>query len=502
MTHVRTTYLTTAQADRAAGVMVAMACGDALGAPYEFAPALPEFAPVSMTGGGSIGWQPGEWTDDTQMAVVILQAAGDALASGGELIDRLDEIVVGWADWMPTASDVGVQTRAVLRSAVNSGSVTAESVLAASRRYADTHERSAGNGSLMRTAPVALAYLHDEVAMASAARVISDLTHADDQAGDACVLWCAAIRHAVLTGEFDVRVGMPLLPEGRRDEWLELIHEAETTPAPSFVHNGWVVHAFQAAWSAIVRTAIPHDDPASDSYAAEHLQLALEAAVRVGHDTDTVAAIAGSLLGGRWGLSAVPSQWRRVVHGWPGLTARDLAALGSVVARGGVDQSGWPNVSRVDYSGYGARGRLTVHPHDSGVLLGDAADAEHPPAEVDAIVSLCRVGRDVAPGVPDSERIEVWLIDKSHPDENLNLDFVLADTADVIAALRAEGHTVLVHCVAAQSRTPTVGAAYSIRHLGIPADRAVAEVCAALPDARINRRFEGALLGMNPSLGR
>ena len=502
MTHDRTTHLTTAQADRAAGVMVAMACGDALGAPYEFKPARPEFTPVAMTGGGGFGWAAGEWTDDTQMAVVILQAARAAVDDGDALLDHLDDIAVGWANWMPTASDVGNQTRAVLSAASRDGAVTAETVLAASRRFATTHERSAGNGSLMRTAPVALAYLSDEVAMAEAARVISDLTHADDQAGDACVLWCAAIRHAVLHGEFDVRVGLPLLPDNRRDDWRDLIVEAETTPAPSFTHNGWVVHAFQAAWSAIVRTAVPHDDAANDSYPAEHLRLALEAAVRVGNDTDTVAAIAGGLLGARWGLSAVPAGWRRIVHGWPGLTVRDLAALGSVVARGAVDVSGWPAIERVDYSGYGAVGRLTVHPHDSGVLLGDAADAENPPAEVDAIVSLCRVGRGVAPAVADSERLEVWLIDRSNPDENLNLDYVLADTVDAIAALRAEGHTVLVHCVAAQSRTPTVGAAYSIRHLGIPAGRAVAEVCAALPDARINRRFESVLAAMNPALGR
>ena len=52
----------------------------------------------------------------------------------------------------------------------------------------------------MRTAPLALAYLDDEAALVEAARAVSELTHYDSEAGDACVLWCLAIQHAVLTG--------------------------------------------------------------------------------------------------------------------------------------------------------------------------------------------------------------------------------------------------------------------------------------------------------------
>jgi ADP-ribosylglycohydrolase len=74
-----------------------------------------------------------------------------------------------------------------------------------------------------------------------------------------------------------------------------------------------VVTALQAAWSAIVHTAVPEDEP------CRHLQDSLVAAVRIGHDTDTVAAIAGTLLGARWGASAVPLQWKRRLHGSEGL---------------------------------------------------------------------------------------------------------------------------------------------------------------------------------------
>jgi ADP-ribosylglycohydrolase len=59
----------------------------------------------------------------------------------------------------------------------------------------------------------------------------------------------------------------------------------------------------------------------------EHFVLGVEAAVRVGNDTDTVAAIAGGLLGARWGYSAIPQSWLELVHGWPGLKAQDLVHL-------------------------------------------------------------------------------------------------------------------------------------------------------------------------------
>ncbi|MGY4857684.1 ADP-ribosylglycohydrolase family protein [Cryobacterium sp. AP23] len=305
--------LTTAQTDRAAGVLLGMACGDALGAGYEFGPPLPEDTDVAMKGGGQFDWAPGEWTDDTSMAVPIARA----IAAGRDLADDrvLDDIVAAWVDWARTAPDVGIQLRAVLGSAVP----TAAGVRAAAQAHHDRNGRSAGNGSLMRTAPVALAYLDDPAGLAAAARAISDLTHVEADAGDACVLWCLAIRHAVLEAELDLRVGLAALPAERRERWAGLIAAAELHPPAYFDQNGWVVQALQGAWSAISRA------PSTD---ARQLRLALEGAVRGGRDTDTVAAIAGGLVGAQWGASAVPAEWLRIVHGWPGLSGEDLVALG------------------------------------------------------------------------------------------------------------------------------------------------------------------------------
>lgn len=76
-----------------------------------------------------------------------------------------------------------------------------------------------------------------------------------------------------------------------------------------------------AAHAVIHQTPIPADDP------PRHLRDALVAAVRIGNDTDTVAAIAGQVLGARWGAGAVPPEWRAHLHGWPGMDADDLVRL-------------------------------------------------------------------------------------------------------------------------------------------------------------------------------
>ena len=107
----------TARDDRAEGVLLATAVGDALGAPYEFQPARGPELEVAMVGGG--GWEPGEWTDDTSMAIAIAEVA----ATGADLRDEAaqDAIVRRWHEWSHYAKDVGIQTRSVLTAAGRDG---------------------------------------------------------------------------------------------------------------------------------------------------------------------------------------------------------------------------------------------------------------------------------------------------------------------------------------------------------------------------------------------
>ena len=468
--------LTAAQMDRACGVLIGSAAGDALGAGYEFTFPAADLVP-QMKGGGLGNFAPGQWTDDTDQAVAIARVA----ATGVDLRtpEALDQIAAGFMEWLGTdPADIGIQTRTVLRSA----GVGAASMTAAAYTVHAQNGRSAGNGSLMRTGPVALAYLHDPEALVEAARAISALTHFEDVAQEACALWCLMIRHTVLAGDFpsfaDVEPWMP-----HPERWRDLLAAAETTEPGEFTENGWSVGALQAAWSAITHT--PADGCA-------HLVDALGTAIRIGHDTDTVAAIAGALLGARWGMSAVPAAWRRILHGWPGITAAELEHYAVLTVRGGTPvRYGWPLEPHIDYrKEQHGTSALAQHPYDDGVWLAGADVLDDLPAGVDAVVSLCLTGTAQVPeGV---EQITFRLIDEPAAEANPNLDFVLLDAARTVAGLRDEGRTVVLHCVAAHSRTPAVAITYAMLR-GVPLAEALPGVCAVLPAAHPNAAFRAAL---------
>lgn len=473
--------LTPAQLDRACGAMLGTAVGDALGASYEFGLAKVGAEGPRMLGGGLGGFAPGEWTDDTTMAWCIL----DVAATGADLRteDALTQIARRFRDWYDSRPpDIGNQTRRVLGAA--GSEPTGATMTATSYDLHAQTGHTAGNGSLMRTAPVALPHLDDPTAVAEAARRIGAMTHYDQHAQEACVLWSLAIRHAILHGELDVRAGLGYLDADAGAYWTERLDEAEQSDPSRFRPNGWAVAALQAAWSAIVHTPVPDIDPCT------HLRDALTTAIGIGDDTDTVAAIAGALLGARWGASAVPAEWRRISHGYPGITGERLVELAHLAANKGPGVYDWPVVDYIDYSSYRSPKTLVRHPYDEGVWLGDASALDDLPEEVTAVVSLCLVGREQIR--PDVEHVGYRLIDHADPAINPNLDFMLADAARTIAALRDEGHHVLVHCVAAQSRTPTVGVAYAMLR-GVNRVAALDTVCDALPAAHPNAGFRAAL---------
>lgn len=483
--------LTTAQIDRACGVLLGGAVGDALGAGYEFTNPSPDLVPA-MIGGGLGGFAPGQWTDDTDQAVAIAMVSAEGLdLRSPQAHDRIAANFIEWYDGQP--ADVGLQTRVVLARARRTPGGTA--MARAAREYHESHGQSAGNGSLMRTGPVALAHLDDPVALVEAALAVSALTHYEDDAQEACALWCLMIRHTVLHGDFprfaDIKAWVP-----DPVKWEKILAEAEVKQPGAFKRNGYSVVALQAAWSAIAHTPIN-----AGPDACGHLVNSLGTAIRIGNDTDTVAAIAGALLGARWGMSAIPADWRRILHGWPSQDAKSLEELAFLTVRGGeAGKYGWPTVDRIDYGPLQhGKPALAHHPHDDGVWIASATALDDLPEDVDAVVSLCLTGkRQVPDGV---EQVSFRLIDQADPAENPNLDFVLSDAARTIATLRDEGKTVLLHCVASHSRTPAVGAAYSILR-GVPVDRALQEVCEVLPAAQINSGFLAALRRLGDTEGR
>lgn len=333
----------------------------------------------------------------------------------------------------------------------------------------------------MRTGIIGLTQLDDPAATAAAARAVAELTHPDPLAVESCILWSEAVRVAVVDGRFDLAGGVNLLEQDRRDEWLARIDEATGTDPKRFSPNGFTVTAFQCAWAAITSTNGASDSP-------DHVRRTLTAAVQAGNDTDTVAAIAGALLGARYGVTGLLARWRRGVHGWPGLFGADLVAAALTTARRDGDESRWPMRAHMDYrSDAGSSTAMAVpHPFDDGVLLGTWHDFRHvDDLNVDAVVSLCRVGTEDlrADAVAPEDHVRVWLIDSDDPAANQHLDFVLDDTAEIVWRLRAEGKRVLLHCVAAQQRTPSAALAYAAL-LGVDADEADHAIRQALPSTR------------------
>lgn len=486
--------------DRVTGVIVGAACGDALGAGYEFGPALAAGTPVTMRGQGP--FEPGEWTDDTAQMLALALAAADGALDSDEGAERFATHLLDWYYSPARLKDIGIHTSTVMREVAT---VQGPGLAKRFREVAVLKERnrprsSGGNGALMRTAPVALALVDDPVALVETAMSLGALTHADPRSSQACAVWCLAIRAALLRrGPFDLgtfaadvkcEIEQWMHPE-HAETWIDLLDEAQGRDPREYMQgNGYSVTTLQAAWAAITATPVPSDDP------GHHFADALTEAVRGGGDADTVACVAGALLGAIWGLSAIPLQWRRMIHGWPDATDRDLVRLAMLACPRTRNPHAWPSAPTQSYAGWSGTDALAVHPFDDGVLISgiDAATGRVPlPFAPDAVVSLCRVGsEDLAwLGLERGAHVEVRLIDEVGANPNLAL--VLRDAARAIAAFRDEGKRVLVHCVAAQSRTPSVAAMYAITEFGIESSVALAAVIDALPNANPNPDFREAL---------
>jgi ADP-ribosyl-[dinitrogen reductase] hydrolase len=313
-------------AARAMGCLVGMAYGDALGVPYEAGcRPLPAMGAAGLFGGGLGGYEPGEWSDDTQMAICVAQAAEDEDLTTEAGLDAVAARFEAWYAAGP--ADIGIQTAQVLRDAAARSGAPASRLRGAASAFHTRTGRSAGNGALMRTAPVSLALVGDPDAITAAARAIAELTHADPVAGDACVLWSLTIDSClrVTTSRPTPSNHLDALPPERRDSWASWIAAADHEPPGRFADNGYTVTALQAAWAAC-RLLNPRNGFGS-------FARTVPGAVGAGGDTDTVAAIAGALAGALHSHTALPED-HNVLHGWPGINAADLASLAQQLVEG------------------------------------------------------------------------------------------------------------------------------------------------------------------------
>ena len=278
--------------------------------------------------------------------------------------------------------------------------------------------------------------------------------------------------------------------------WVRAQSVRAVRPADFAKATDDVVAVLQAAWSAITTSPVPQQDPGAGVFTADHLRLALEAAVRGGGHTDTVAAVAGGLLGAAHGASALPWQWRAILRGWPGLRTHGLAGVADKIVNGGepcrIGGIGW----------WRDEPDPRHHPYDDGVWIGVAARLEKLPEGVEAVVSLCPISDQNMP--IGAIHLEVRLGDGAGDEAGAgpNLDFVLLDTVRAIEAMRADGITVFLHGRATRNRAPVVAALYGARRAGIDVDQVLADLCEVLPDASPTNEYLAALHRLSPSTER
>ncbi|SDH95349.1 ADP-ribosylglycohydrolase [Sinosporangium album] len=282
------------QLERAIGAVVGSVVGDALGAPFEFGPggAFSARFPVlgehnEMCGGG--GWEAGEATDDTQMAVHLAESL---IERGGLDLPDIFARFQRWAAADP--KDIGLQTADVLSRG--------EPWDRAAASHFRTTGHAAGNGALMRatTSAVYFAPKGSEVTI-DAARRISALTHGDPAAWEGTAVFHELIRVA-LDGD-DPLASVPdvlaRLDPAHRDRYATVL-APKWHPDQATEVNGAVWPCLGSAVWALRTTG--------------GFEEALRAAIDLGGDTDTVAAVTGGLAGAVYGIGAVPARWATLLQ--------------------------------------------------------------------------------------------------------------------------------------------------------------------------------------------
>ncbi len=298
---------------RIRGALLGLACGDALGAPAEFksqAEVKRRFGTLCEMVGGGI-WKPGEWTDDTGMALCV---AGGILADASDPVPETGRLFL---QWQKTAKDVGSTCSAALgafKRGANTWPAAARSLPAVKVG------RAAGNGSLMRTLPVALAYADRAEMLRQSAR-LSAMTHWDAQAEACCAIY----------NEWVARL---LAGETRIDAWHSALWQVQreaATPVTSTREAPGMAALPTEFWPRLMRVeGLAYEDLQPSGYAGfvtecleaaawcvlhgESLEQTLVLAVNLAGEADTIAAVAGGAAGAYWGQNAIPPRWLEALH--------------------------------------------------------------------------------------------------------------------------------------------------------------------------------------------
>jgi ADP-ribosylglycohydrolase len=296
------------QIDRYRGALLGLAAGDAVGTTLEFrSPGT--FAPIDMMlGGGPFGLHPGEWTDDTSMALCLAESLIER--QGFDPVDQLERYTRWYRDGHLSSTGRCFDIGNTVRSALHTFSHTREPYCGS------TDPHSAGNGSIMRLAPVPLAYVRDPDRAIELSGESSRTTHGAATAVDACRYLGALLVGAQHGASKEELLGDHYSPKPGIWEDRPLVPEIDGIASGSFKRReppeirgtGYVVASLEAALWAFHR-------------GADYREGCL-LAVNLGDDADTTGAVYGQLAGAYYGEVGIPDTWRsrlallRVIKGY------------------------------------------------------------------------------------------------------------------------------------------------------------------------------------------
>lgn len=274
----------TSKMDRALGAMMGLAVGDALGTTIEFAARDECRVVTGMHGDGPFNLAPGEWTDDTSMALVLARS----LAENRAFVPG--DVAAGFQRWMREGYcshngrcfDVGVATANAIKEFERTGNPYSGA----------TEENAAGNGSIMRLAPAVLFHAADEAKAVELAVLQGDLTHRAPQSRQGCAM-LARILHRAIQGRSDFAT---LGTKGWHPAWRDVVEGRYRDKTRIQIESsGYVVHTLEAALWAVCST--------------RSFDEAVLLAVNLAGDADTVGAVTGQIAGAVYGQSAIPEEW-------------------------------------------------------------------------------------------------------------------------------------------------------------------------------------------------
>lgn len=295
--------------DRFRGCLLGLATGDAVGTTVEFRP-RGSFAPLTdMVGGGPFRLQPGQWTDDTSMALCLATSLVEC--QGFDARDQMERYCrwaeTGYLSSTGTCFDIGGTVSAALHCFRQTGEPFSGS----------RDPRSAGNGCIMRLAPIPLFYYPDIAAAEAFAAESSRTTHGAEECVDASRLLARMLiralagqsKEAIAFGDSEGFSGSPKIVAIARGEYRRKT-EVEIKG------SGYVVASLEAALWCFMRTETFRD--------------AVLCAANLGDDADTTAAICGQLAGAFYGESGIPEVWleRLIMRQEIGALAERLTAHG------------------------------------------------------------------------------------------------------------------------------------------------------------------------------